>query len=406
MITISIRFKLVCQRTIIPTMRKVHTFIQFILITLILSSCAKDNLDDSFANNQPVFHVNATIAGQEISINAGQNEFFMFTKFDQDSAEVYSFTGQFGKLINCTSDCNESLTVTLRDTEASLDALPILDRGRLFPDFYSYHHNNATGTNSIVYEIIFNDRSAFQGEPAVNSWANGSSSIGTSVLQIRDTVPQLGVEYFIDLEVADGACSTTYSKVITSDYENDCFNAIDFQIQAQGADEYKITAVPDGPNSNDWTYFWEDNFGDADTIVIAESGTYCLSIINADECSTQRCVCIDNLNSDLSSIYFSSAAFSYEVNELDAENINNPFSDTEVIIAYTDSEGKEFRSDLNSQPLASSFTIINIEDYDLDENGIPTLKLDIQFDCVLFDENGESFFLENGVASVGVAYPL
>ena len=75
-------------------------------------------------------------------------------------------------------------------------------------------------------------------------------------------------------------------------------------------------------------------------------------------------------------------------------------------IIYTDDSGEEYRSDLEGQPNNSTFSIIDTQDYDLNENGFPTKILTLRFSCLVWNADGESRVIESiSDVTFGVAYP-
>ncbi len=77
-----------------------------------------------------------------------------------------------------------------------------------------------------------------------------------------------------------------------------------------------------------------------------------------------------------------------------------------VAIQYTDREGNTYRSDILDQNGEGLFEVLDIQDYDINENGDPTKKLEINFNCILQNpENGEIIAFNNAHGFIGIAYP-
>ena len=78
----------------------------------------------------------------------------------------------------------------------------------------------------------------------------------------------------------------------------------------------------------------------------------------------------------------------------------------DVLIEYTNEDGKTFRTDLAEQNVENTFKILAVSDFNVNENGNPTKKVDVTFSCILGDVDNEleiSFI--NAEAVISVAYP-
>ncbi|MEL6650366.1 MAG: hypothetical protein AAFQ87_06110, partial [Bacteroidota bacterium] len=79
-----------------------------------------------------------------------------------------------------------------------------------------------------------------------------------------------------------------------------------------------------------------------------------------------------------------------------------------IYLIYTDNDGKRFTTDyFEGQPDESFFELLDWETYKEDPDGQATVKLDVAFQCRLFQVDDESNFIDlNGAkASFAVAYP-
>ena len=75
-----------------------------------------------------------------------------------------------------------------------------------------------------------------------------------------------------------------------------------------------------------------------------------------------------------------------------------------VIIEYTDKDGAFYTSSIIGKILPFEFNINSVEDYEINELGEPTWKIDSSFDCILFGENGASKRIDGGKAIFAVSY--
>jgi hypothetical protein len=73
-------------------------------------------------------------------------------------------------------------------------------------------------------------------------------------------------------------------------------------------------------------------------------------------------------------------------------------------IQYIDDNGKVFTSALREQPSTSYLNILNVADFEMNEIGIPTKKVSIEFGCRLFNIDGSYIDVNNGYGTIGIAY--
>lgn len=85
-------------------------YFSFLAISIALFSCSKmpeptDNLDD------PEFYLEGTIDGNDILINAGDEDYYMYTGTEKDATNTTSLYGELSKTTctNCAPSSNLNL---------------------------------------------------------------------------------------------------------------------------------------------------------------------------------------------------------------------------------------------------------------------------------------------------------
>src|SRR2546422_980542 len=79
----------------------------YIFSLLILAGCKK-NYPVVQPPAKPEFTFYGTIAGEGVTMEAGNNDYYMFTSFALDANGVYEYKGEM-KNKNCSSNCPRSL---------------------------------------------------------------------------------------------------------------------------------------------------------------------------------------------------------------------------------------------------------------------------------------------------------
>ena len=140
----------------------INKIVVFVIIA-ILFACSPEELPPPDHGNDPVFNFNASLDGQQKSFVAGENDFYMFTSFDIDQQNVYTFEGRMAKLQgSCTTDCNESITIRIRDMQVNssvgVNIETALQSG-------SYNYDDGVGGETIIdttYMVSFINKSVTQ----------------------------------------------------------------------------------------------------------------------------------------------------------------------------------------------------------------------------------------------------
>ncbi len=92
----------------------------FLFLICIFLSCGKTELPTPIVG-EPIFFFDGQLGGVAKKINAGDNDFYLFTEFSKDDDSVFSFTGRLAKLEqNCPDTCAEQLVISIRDFEQNI----------------------------------------------------------------------------------------------------------------------------------------------------------------------------------------------------------------------------------------------------------------------------------------------
>ena len=85
-------------------------------ILFLLSACAKEKLEVIIPSQQPIFKVNLLKDGDSLLIEAGRNDFYLFTdNIISTAGDVFSPYSEFAKLDQCTVDCLEAFSIQIRN---------------------------------------------------------------------------------------------------------------------------------------------------------------------------------------------------------------------------------------------------------------------------------------------------
>ena len=381
-------------------------------------SCNKIDLPDP-VQGTPIF--NATLNffnGETITWEAGVDDYYMFTEFEKDNLGINSFIGRMEKE-NCDT-CTETLAIYIRDVPFDTSGSPDPNRSPFNQDEYYYFSKNNTITlttydTTTLYEvnlIIDATVTNFNANTEYEWNIDGNIYIETNPTILLDFIsPQTMVTLKVTDSSNGDSCVVWQTQYIKPSTNERCAVRIGPDYDPNLFLE-SLSAIPEIFNGQP-SFFW--NNGSSENIYFdpIEPGVP-ISVTMTDniECqSTAGFVWSGNMVVD--TLPQCSAHFTYEVTpvfSIDSTVIgvtNDSFQYSAVTIVYKNKDGLTFRSDLNPQNENANFNILNVEEYDDNELGYPTKKLDLQFNCTLWSDNIDQgvLIIENGNAVWGVAVP-
>src|ERR1700752_1765204 len=126
-----------------------NSIIIFIMLVLVLFvfGCKKEHAP-SPTTGTPVFYFNGTIGGVSTSINAGLNNYYMYSSYTQDTNHVYNFIGNIQK----TTANLSSIEIQINDYKVSAVNGNTQPDSSLVPAIYSYY---SVGVTDTVYKVQF-----------------------------------------------------------------------------------------------------------------------------------------------------------------------------------------------------------------------------------------------------------
>jgi len=349
----------------------------FLSLIFVLTSCEKQELVGD--PGTPVFMAEVPFVNEEtFEVVAGDELYYMFASYQNiEDAEV--FGGLFGKEDICEEGCAENFAIKIVQKSSSVDEP--LTTGKY--DFYSipkdgFKHNFSTYSSEEDDLSSISWRLGNEVQTGQNNFSFNSSNGNTiqEGIQMLYDVPEQFIARFersILPKTVDCKLSLNISRVAN-----------------EGLYLELVTESP-------FTFVnWSNGTVGSKLLVNSNIQTYSANVFDATGCQTKVIV---NLNAqNISKDYvigFDQESFMFST----PDNASRS-----VIIEYTDKDGAFYTSSVLGQILPFEFNINSIEDYEVNELGQPTAKIDSNFDCILFGENGASKRIDGGKAIFAVAY--
>jgi len=364
------------------------------LFVLMITACKKKDLppDESSNGGSPVFYVRGEVSGFPINLQAGANNYYMTSSYYQDTTNVYVYKAEMKKK-DCPSNCGYALTILINDSQVSAPSGSMSVSSGLKPGSYQFSTNNPA---TLAYTGVFTPDDPMSPD-VMYTWDFGNGDLQHSYIATHAFVPgQTSKIKFSTSAVICGADLSNSFKV---------GNPLQANIQPVSKPDgglglsYKFVA--NTTVSGALQYEWD--FGDnsdlsteaSPTHAYAKSGRYIAKVRLID---AQNDTCVS---------YCQVSAMPQKDCSANYTAVFNAIRDTKalgaVTVLVTDASGTVYSSRDYLQPSGSNFEIVSVEDYQSNDQGEPTKKVKIRFNCTV-NHNGSQLTVKNGEAVIAVAY--
>ena len=349
----------------------------FIAVVFAFVSCEKQELIGD--PGIPVFTAEVPFQNEEtFEVVAGDDLFYMFASHqDIESSVVHS--GLFGKEDICEESCAENFAIKIVQKNTLEDNEPEVGKY----DFYSIPKDG--------FKHDFSMASSDEEALDWTTWRIGSQSHSG----------QRSISFS-----SDNAAASQESIQLLYDVPGQFIVQLERPVLPKSVDcevEFKINRVINEGiylelNTESPFSFVNWSHGEIGNRIFIDfsSQIYTANLFDASGCQTMVIVNFktQNITQDYAlSMHQESYMFSTPDN-----------SDRSVIIEYTDENGEFYTSSIIGQILPFEFNVLDVETYKTNELGEPTWKIDAEFDCILFGENGTTKRIVDGRATFAVSY--
>jgi PKD repeat protein len=375
--------------------------ISFFSIIVLLVSCREKKLpEDIIEDNTPVFTLSANIDGIPINIAAGSNNYYLYSNYDlgpntNPNGGPSQFVGAL-KQNNCTL-CPNSLEIQFINNYAFNNlGTNYIDTVLKQSNAYMYVKDNS---NVSSYNVKFKatPRISLGGNITGYLWEFGDGTISSDINPTHAYSSAGAYNVSLTIYSDNFGSSKVTNQVKIGLANNVCQSKIvkDFWLAPN-----KIKFYKKNTGVAPFQYTWD--FGDGSTSIDSTpSHQYTgspskykvkLKVIdaNADTAYSEY-----NTKMDAAAVVLS--------NFVVESTIENPLKSSRVIVNWIDANGVVYTSKHSSQPNASNFEIVSTENYVVNENGQPTKKVHVKFNCKVY--NGlQSLSMSNVDVIIAVAY--
>lgn len=371
-------------------MKKIKLFLFLLAGPVIFITCKKKELPKDIEENDPQFYFSGTVNGNNITITAGQNNYYMYSSFEQDANNLYHFSGTL-KQQNC-SNCPNSIEIIINDHRFSgTNGNSGADSAFIFKYYPVASGNPLPIKHNVQFYSLFNKYS----QNYLWNFGDGSTSNNPSPFHIFRTG-----EYNICLTVQDtSGCSNSVCNI--QKFGNMGFD-LKTSITASSISTLTATFTHSTIGLPPYNFLW--NFGDNSTSTSAvpshnyiNQGRYPVSLRVIDAANDTAYANLNYLTSNANN-----CTTNYFVTGVSAVPNYAGFSNIEI--NWTDANGVVYKSNNLSQPPNSYFKILKAEDYHNNESGQNTKKLTVEFNCMVYNAANTGVLIENARAVIVAAY--
>ncbi|MGZ3882922.1 MAG: PKD domain-containing protein [Bacteroidia bacterium] len=377
--------------------------IYMILMTVLGLSCQKKKYPDSSTQDSPVFYFRGTVNGVPVELNAGLNNYYMYSAYEQDMNNVYSFNGDL-RPENC-SNCPNSIKISINDYKSSAAGGNVNIDSSLVAAYYPLSLGSSSTTAPAPVNFISQFYPISNHSIASCYWEFGDGSTSTSASLTSHTYKKPG-NYLVSLTITDSASNS--SKI--SNIQKIGLGGVRASMSATATTLNASISGISALNSYSCTLNYGDNTYTTGIISASSPsfsvpahtytpGSYIASLRVAnmtDASDTANAIC--NLQSQGNSCIANYQASS--------NSLPNPKAYCNITISWTDASGNLYSSSNVAQPESSYFRIVSVEDYSNNANGKKTKKLHVKFKCNVYQLTtpSNSLTIDNGDAVILVAY--
>ncbi len=378
-------------------------FVIFILFFLL--SCKKKDINSNIpeiTSGNVEFYFNGKINNQSTIIEAGKNDYYMYSSINYDSnIQTYLFTGEF-KPTTCNI-CTNTLKISITDDTIMSNNSP------------SHINQLVTGN----YQYLYSDSSTSLTNFSMNIFAVPIPSTSVSYQYFLDGNPIGNTANITNYTISP---STHTLSCVMNNYTDSClnnnltnilnFNNSDYFYAyftysintLSNTATFTINTFPSTTNS--YTLQFGDSIFSISTNTIQthyysnSNQTYLAKLITKS--NNNKIWTFQNYIAFNNSLINCLPNYYYNFNTTSSVTYT-PFS--KIKIEYTSPDNKTYSSKANTQPSFAYFTITSIQNYKYNEQNLPTKKISAQFKCRLFNISNINDYVDiEGTVVFAVAY--
>lgn len=361
---------------------KAH-FIIILFLFVLVGGCKKKDFPPDTTINESGLYFKATIDAKEVVLSAGQDNYYFYAS-TQTENNLNTFSSEL-KVANCT-DCRNRLKLTFYDYQYSSTTPTRIDSS-IRVGLYSYV--GASG-----WQVQFSGRTNQVAKAYFWNFGDGSTSNEQYPLH---TYAKSG-KYLVALKITSSSgCEQYMTRIETIKDTLEQLNISSYYI-----DNNTLRFQTNINDTTSGTYLWD--FGDGSTsTLVTPSHNYTIPGTYPVKLTFIRNSSLDTLSTSYNTATQTTpmpCLTNYNITSISYKNTSVL---SKVVVEWTDENGITYRSDGGKQPNDVTFKILSVSDYEENEKGEKTKKINVLFDCYVFN-GSRSKHISNAEATLCVSY--
>ncbi|MEZ4686535.1 MAG: hypothetical protein R3B47_10845 [Bacteroidia bacterium] len=366
-------------------MRVFSKHIPLVFGLLILVAGCKETPLPPVVIEEPVFFVKGTVGGETVEINAGKDDYYLFTDFEQDTAGLYTFRSELsapGKpavMLSLNSQTRAGQGASVDPSEAFREtSYPFAVSDSVLVGYNVSFKADAPGATNIEWRLKNTDR--------------GSGAEIMRYYNLAET-DSFSVEL---LTVSPGNCRSVLQERVAIP-KPDCHLDFEYKPSRESGKrlEFEVKS-PLAPASLTWIFNGLPVRGGRTIVHDFSSRGIFRTCVEQDNCKAQRCKNVIAGNAG-----GCPANFSYETEEVYKALLLQP---GEIVLEWRDENGRIFSTKARPQPSDSYFRLSMRESYEQNTLGDPTEKMQLDIRCRAYS-GSDSLLIELNEVHWAFAYP-
>jgi hypothetical protein len=350
------------------------------------------------SDGDPVFRLEGRLDSAVFELGAGIDGYFMFTGLSPTNDGNLRSLSRLEEL-GCTSDCAPGWQFEFNGSTAALDSF-------LAPGQVPFQ-GPGTITIDTTYHLNLLASSTFTGGASVLSyeWSffDGTTA-NTSAVEKEVSGPGL-YEVELTTTTEEGCQSYTRKSFSVSSAAPEC--EVDFYIDSLSTLDSVITAFYIPGSADPQTLLWQDSIPGEAVAIFSDSFfepyTLCLQATFEQGCTAVDCQTIMPMQSQTPGAVCSNDIEGGIVVDTNTTGITGISQG--VVIRHRDEAGQRYASDYGPQGSSFFFEVEGVSPYERNSLGQSTLQLQVQFQCLLYDTEGQPWKEAVGTGVIAVAVP-
>ncbi|MCC5916860.1 MAG: PKD domain-containing protein [Cryomorphaceae bacterium] len=350
------------------------------LFPFVFLSCAKNEIPENWEGD-PVFVFDGTIGGESVVYQAGIDGYGMHTHYIRDTSNIWAMRGILGPE-NCPEGCTGSLEVRLYDPQI----FPNVNADR------SAHTERenwilASGAPQTILDTIdvftfFSDNTLPANQGILWDFQGGDTT------SIQNPVRIFSGNTFrnVCLTTSNNNCNNNICNRIYTRSSAAC--RVQFFYQPDTAGTYTYTFTAQSASNVTWDFGdGSSATGNVVTHAFSDTNTFRVCAQIGGSCNTSFCRDVQVMNNTQCG-----SGYSWQVNDsITAQNVPGGVLGS-VVLIWKDESGRRFQNFVSGRSVTSAefFRVKNIESYNSNREGDPTVKITANADVWLFaDDNSQ-----------------